>query len=134
LDRQAQRLENYARDHNYTIVNVYQEVASGINENRQQLHRMLTRIQKREVGLIIIEYKDRLARFGYPYLEQYCLSHGVSIITMEQQEKKTMNEEMVQDMISIITSFSARLYGQRGARKMRQELRKLGNDTRLPVG
>jgi putative resolvase len=74
-----------------------------------------------------------LARFGYNYLEAYCRSHGVEIITIEQQEKKELNEEMVEDLISIITSFSARLYGRRGSKKMKKtliELEKEGQDVK----
>jgi predicted site-specific integrase-resolvase len=130
LDRQVQRLIKYANENEYTVNGIYQEIASGINERRQQLYRMLNRIQKQEVEFLIIEYKDRLARLGYSYLEQYCLSHGVSIILMKQQEEQPLNEEMVQDMVSIITSFSARIYGQRGARKVKQELSKLGEEAR----
>lgn len=129
LDRQTQRLHDYAEENGYTVICTYKEVASGINENRQQLDRMLNRIAKQEVGFIIVEYKDRLARFGYSYLEQYCLSHNVSVVLIEQQEEKTIDEEMVQDMISVITSLSAKLYGQSGARKVKQELNKLSKES-----
>ncbi|HFK1428278.1 MULTISPECIES: IS607 family transposase [Bacillota] len=125
LERQVQRLQNYCNEQRFEIVQTYTEVASGINENRQQLHRMLKQIEKKEVQYVIVEYKDRLARFGYSYLESFCTSHGVTIIAIETKMEKSLNEEMVEDMISIITSFSARLYGQRGSRKIKNELKKM---------
>jgi len=64
----------------------------------------------------LIEYKDRLARFGYKYLESYCKAFGVRIIEVEQQESEEPQEELLEDMISIVTSFSARIYGKRGGR------------------
>lgn len=74
---------------------------------------------------MVVEYKDRLARFGYNYLDTYCQSHGVEVITIEQREKKELNQEMVEDLISIMTSFSARLYGKRGSKKMKRTLSEL---------
>lgn len=128
LERQIERLIEYAEKHNYNILEVYQEVASGINENRRELHRMLKKIEKDDVGIVLAEYKDRIARFGYEYIKKYCKSHKTKIELIEQQQEKSLNEEMVEDMISIITSFSARLYGQRGAKKVRYQLQKLHNE------
>lgn len=61
-----------------------------------------------------IEYKDRLARFGYKYLEQYFRSFGIKIDIIESNEEKSPQEELVADMIAIVTSFSARIYGKCG--------------------
>jgi putative resolvase len=66
--------------------------------------------------VIVIEYKGQLARFGYKYLEQYYRSCGVEIDIMELDEEKSAQEELVEDMIAIVTSFSARIYGKRGGR------------------
>jgi predicted site-specific integrase-resolvase len=125
LDRQVKRLMEYAEQKNYHIVQIYQEVASGINENRRELHRMLKKVEEDDITIVLSEYKDRIARFGYEYLERYCHSHKTTIEFMEQQENQTLNEEMVEDMISIITSFSARLYGRRGAKHIKKEIEKI---------
>lgn len=122
LDRQANRLMEYAIKNGYHIIDIYKEVGSGINENRKQLTKLLERLQNDNISYLIIEYKDRLARFGFSYLEQYCKSHNVEIIVLEKQEEKDLNEEMVEDMISIITSFSARIYGKRGGKKVQETL------------
>lgn len=122
LDRQFNRLMEYAVKNKFHISNIFKEVASGINENRKKLIKLLDDIQKPEINYLIIEYKDRLARFGYNYLEKYCKSHNVEIIVLEEQKEKDLNEEMVEDMISIITSFSARIYGKRGSKKVKETL------------
>lgn len=122
LDRQTNRLMEYAVKNKFHITNIYKEVASGINENRKELMKLLAEIQKPEVNYLIIEYKDRLARFGYKYLEEYFKAHNVEVITLEQQQKKDLDAEMVEDMISIITSFSARIYGARGGKKVKETL------------
>lgn len=128
LERQVQRLKHFCQEKGLDVVQIYSEVASGINENRQQLNRMLQQIQDKKVTYLVIEYKDRLARFGYTYLEQFCSSHGVTILSIENSIERSFNEEMVEDMISIITFFSARLYGQRGAKKIKKELEQLDKE------
>lgn len=125
LDRQVGRLTSFALDNRMSISHIIKEVASGINENRKGIKKLLSIIDKEPIQYLVIEYKDRFARFGYNYLEVYCRSHGVEIITVEQQEKKELNEEMVEDLISIMTSFSARLYGRRGSKKMKKTLLEL---------
>lgn len=125
LERQIERLVKYAKSKNYNIVEIYQEVASGINENRRELHRMLKRIENDDIQIVLSEYKDRIARFGYEYIERYCKSHKTKIELIEQQEEKPLNEEMVEDMISIITSFSGRLYGQKGAKNIKKAMKKM---------
>lgn len=125
LDRQVGRLTSYALENKMSIAHVIKEVASGINENRKGIKSLFTILQEEPIQYLVIEYKDRLARFGYNYIEAYCHSHGVEIITMEQQVKKEINEEMVEDLISIMTSFSVRLYGKRGSKKIKKTLSEL---------
>lgn len=125
LDRQSQRLMEYAIKNKFHIENIYKEVASGINENRKELLKLLDHIKEEEIRYLIIEYKDRLARFGFNYLNEYCKSHNVEIIILEQKDIEDLNKEMVEDMISIITSFSARIYGSRGGKKIKETLDKL---------
>ncbi len=95
---------------------MYTEIASGLNENKRELARLAKTTAKGEIDLIVIEYKERLARFGYKYLEQYYRSCGVEIDIVELDEMKSPQEELVEDMIAIATSFSARIYGKRGGR------------------
>ncbi|MCL5780588.1 MAG: IS607 family transposase [Firmicutes bacterium] len=116
LQRQKERLITYAVEKGYQVKVVCTEIASGLNENRRELAKLAKIASKNEIDVIVIEYKDRLARFGYKYLEQYYRSCGVEIDIVELDEEKSPQEELVEDMIAIVTSFSARLYGKRGGR------------------
>ncbi len=128
LERQQQRLEEYAQKQGYQIIQVYNEVASGVNDRRRVLHRLLKHCRSNPpFQRVIIEYSDRLARFGYKYLESYFLACGMQLEIVE--EPKMLNttlttslnqEELVKDLIAIITSFSARLYGSRGAKNRKK--------------
>lgn len=129
LERQKERLIQYCKDKNYNICHIYEEVASGLNDSRRELIKMLRRLN--EVEIIIIEYTDRLARFGYTYLEEFAKNSGVTIEKIEQKEKLEPNEEMVQDLISVVTCFSARLYGSRGGRKVKKALEELEKERQM---
>jgi predicted site-specific integrase-resolvase len=122
LQRQKERLIKYCKEESYNIVEIFEEVASGINDNRKELVKMYRRLD--EVKYIVVEYEDRLARFGYNYLKEYAKSFNVEIKVIEHNEKKDSNEEMVNDLISIITSFSAKIYGSRGGRKIQKAIQK----------
>lgn len=122
LSRQTERLKNYCEQKNYEIIQVYEEVASGLNDNRRKLTQMLKNLDK--VSKIIVEYPDRLARFGLKYINLHCDSNNVEIVFLEENDKSSGDEELVKDLISIITSFSARLYGSRGGRKIANEFKK----------
>ncbi len=70
----------------------------------------------------MVEFKDRLARFGYSYTEEVFKTHGVKIELLEQKETQDTTQELVQDMMAIIAVFAARLYGAR-AKKFRQKIK-----------
>jgi putative resolvase len=123
LQRQKDRLIQYCNDKEYNIINIYEEVASGLNDNRRELTKMFRRLD--EVNSIIVEYSDRLARVGYSYLKEFAKSFDAEIETVEQNQKLQPNEEMVNDLVSIVTCFSARLYGARGARKAKKDIEKV---------
>lgn len=126
LDSQKSRLTEYCIKRDYKIVDIYQEVAIGINENRRQMHKMLDGLDN--VDKIVIEYKDRLARFGFKYIEKVANAYNVEIEIIEKKDNKSLDEEMVQDLISIITSFSARIYGARGGKKVKKILKELDEE------
>ncbi len=81
---------------------------------------MLKRLN--EINTIIIEYPDRLARFGYNYIVEFCNSLNINIEAVEQNKELEPDEEMVNDLISIVTCFSAKLYGSRGAEIAKQNI------------
>lgn len=128
LDRQVTMLKLYAIDKNPTNLNVITDVASGINDNRRGLTKLIELVQTGKVKRIFIAYKDRLTRFGFNYLKQICDFHNVEIVIVSSElNDKSLEIELAEDIISIIHSFSGKLYGLRKDLKQRLE-RELSND------
>jgi len=94
IERQKERLIEYAKAKGYTIVKVFTETASGLNENRKQLWKLLSLVINHQIDIVLIEFKDRLARFGYNYLVKLIESHGakVEIVTQEEVPKDVTQE------------------------------------------
>lgn len=122
LIRQKERLIQYCNERQYNIIHIFEEVASGLNDKRRELIKMLRRLS--EIDTIIVEYPDRLARFGLNYLKEFCKSLNVNIEVIEEKTQLEPNEEMVNDLISVVTCFSARMYGARGGRKIKKDIEK----------
>ena len=120
LQQQRERLIHYCQDKHYPVVAIYEEVASGINDHRPELTKMFRNLN--EADIIVVEYEDRLARFGYSYLQEFARSFNVEIQAVEQDEPLQANEEMINDLVSLVTCFSARSYGARGRRKLKQTI------------
>ena len=115
LDRQIGRLTNYAVQNGYRIQKIFQDLASGLNENRKGLQKLLEAVKENNNAVVIIEYKDRLARFGFTYLSRYIADFGGEVLVVEEKDTNEQ-QELVEDLIAITTSFSARIYGKRGGR------------------
>lgn len=122
MERQKQRLLEAAAQKGYRVVAVVTEQASGLSENRRGLRKLFTLAARGEIDLVLVEFKDRLARFGFSYIERALGLAGVRVEVLEEDQTKSPTEELVEDMLSIITVFSARLYGQRG-RIFRQKVK-----------
>jgi putative resolvase len=110
LDRQLARLAHYAAEHDLHVVAAVAEVGSGLNGKRRKLLRLLS---DAAISAIVVEHRDRFARFGSEYLEAALLASNRRLIVVDSSE---MNDDLVQDMIAVLTSFCARLYGRRSAR------------------
>jgi predicted site-specific integrase-resolvase len=115
LERQRDRLVNHAREQGYRVVDVIAEQASGINEKRRGLRRILEMSQAGKIDVVVCEGKDRLARFGfgYSYIEAFLTSYGVRVVSLEEVPGISSEEELPQDLITMITVLSTRLYGRR---------------------
>lgn len=110
LDRQLARLAEFAAEKNLKVSKVIKEIGSGLNGRRPKL---LFLLKDRQLSGIVVEHKDRLVRFGSEYLEALLESSGRKLIVIETTE---MKDDLVQDMIDVLTSFCARLYGRRSAK------------------
>jgi predicted site-specific integrase-resolvase len=79
--------------------------------------RLYQAIERKEIERVIVTYQDRLTRFGLSYLTNYFGGHGATVEVMKQPPTQSMEEELVQDTVAIITSFSGRVHGLRSAKK-----------------
>ncbi|MEM3546253.1 MAG: IS607 family transposase [Candidatus Bathyarchaeia archaeon] len=127
LERQKQSLLDYARSKGYEVIALLEDVASGLNENRKSLNKIFDMVEKTEVGTVVIAFKDRLTRFGFKYLEHYFASHNVKIEVVNGEEPKDAYQELVEDLIALVSSFAGKLYGLRSHRykKVVEGVRKL---------
>lgn len=116
LERQIGRLLEYAATLPYKV-ELYKDIGSGLNENRSQFKKLLKRLGEPDVYGVLVEYKDRICRYGFQTFKSYCDVIGVSVEVMLDNEPKEFEQEFAEDVIAIVTSFSARLYGRRGGRK-----------------
>ena len=112
LQTQIERLETYALSKGYVYI-ILSDVGSGINYNRKNFIELIKEVENNLVEKIVINYKDRLVRFGYEIFEEMCKAHGTEIEVINESEKTSFEQELVQDLISLITVFSAKLYGSR---------------------
>lgn len=112
LDRQALFLVEHVPDMQNPLV--LKEVGSGLNDKRKKLQQVLTMVSKGEVRNVYVTYKDRLTRFGFYYLETMFNACGTNIVIVkDENEEKSVQEDLVEDMMSLIASFSGKLYGMR---------------------
>jgi len=123
LDRQIARVVDAVTNRGCSVSKIVTEIGSGLNGHRPKLMRLLNNSSNK---IIAVEHKDRLMRFGYEYVEAALQSQGRSIMVID---KSGIKDDLVEDMIAILTSFCARLYGLRSAKnKAKKALEALNND------
>jgi predicted site-specific integrase-resolvase len=110
LDRQVARLVAYANENGWAVRWTVTEIGSGMNGRRGKLIKLLA---DEKIEAILIEHRDRLMRFGSEYVEATLVGHGRRLIIVDNQE---VENDLVVDMISVLTSFCARLYGKKSAK------------------
>lgn len=112
LASQLQGLTQFAMAKGYIIVHSVSEIGSGLNDDRKKLHSLLTR---RDFDVLVVEHKDRLTRFGFRWFETLC-PFKIEVINLNGNA----THDLMEDLVAILTSFAARLYGQRRGRKKTQ--------------
>ena len=117
LIRQVQRCGDFAAARGLSVTKVIKEVASGMNDKRP----LLMGLFKQKPDVIIIEHKDRLTRFGFNYIETLLAQLGTEIIVINRDQEE--KDDLMKDLISIITSFCCRLYGLRRGRQKTREVK-----------
>jgi putative resolvase len=123
LDYQVNRINSFCENRGVQIHQSYKEVASGMNDSRKQLWKMIDS----KPTLIVIENKDRLTRFGFEYICRLLEKQGTKILIINESESD--EQDLIRDLVSIITSFCCRLYGlRRGYNKAKTITEKVQND------
>ena len=107
LERQVEYLRQSG------VQEVITDVGSGLDEKRRGFLRLLDRVVHNEVDKVVVLYEDRLTRFGFDTLKKVFEAHGTTIEVLNQADVKPPQQELVEDLVTIISRFSGKLYGMR---------------------
>lgn len=117
LEKQAERLTAYCAAKGYKVEQLVKECASGLNDKRPKL---MKELENPDVTRIVVEHHDRLTRFGFNYLERWMAAKGceIEVINAAANDK----DDLMNDFVSLVTSFTARLYGSRLSKRKTEQL------------
>lgn len=112
LERQARRLEDYCAAKGYQVSKVVKEIGSGVNENRAKF---LALLEDQRITTIVVEQKDQVTRFGFRYVETLLRGQGrtLEVVNLAENDR----EDLLHDLVLVIYSFAARLYGEHRAKR-----------------
>ena len=129
LARQVMVLESYCANHGWKF-EVVQDLGSGLNYNKKGLRRLIKEICSGSVQRLVVAHKDRLLRFGAELVFSLCEQFGTEVVIINSSEDSSFEDDLVQDVLEIITVFSARLYGARSRKnkKLVEALRDAANE------
>jgi excisionase family DNA binding protein len=117
LEGQVQYLKQYCSSRGYKVVDVLSDVASGLKTDREGLLKLLNYVTNRQVDVVVVMYRDRLTRFGLEYLEYFFRQYGVRVEAALGEEPKETRQELVEDLVEVVSSLAGRLYGLRSRRR-----------------
>lgn len=128
LNNQIELIKQYMLSRGIAVDEIYSDIASGLNEKRIGFNHLLESVFKREVDTVYITFKDRLSRFGFDYFTTIFAYFGTKIVILDQKEEtnKTYQQELTEDLIAIIHSYSMKMYINR--RKKFKNIEKLLSD------
>ena len=112
LDRQQELLEAYCAAKGWRT-QIIRDLGSGMNYRKKGLNQLLELIMKRQIRRLVLSHKDRLLRFGAELVFSLCDIQGIEIVIIHKGDQPSFEEELANDVLEIITVFSARLYGSR---------------------
>ncbi|MDT7868178.1 MAG: IS607 family transposase [Acidianus sp.] len=117
LEGQIQYLKQYCSSRGYRVIDVLSDVASGLKADREGLLKLLNYVINRQIDVVVVTYRDRLARFGLEYLEFFFRQYGVRVEAALGEEPKDARQELLEDLVEIVNSFAGKLYGLRSRRR-----------------
>ena len=128
LNRQKENLESYLKQTNQEY-EIESDIGSGINYNKPGLKKLIEKINKKEVDEIVVLYKDRLLRYGFELIEYFASLNNVKIRVLDKTNK-IEDEELVEDLVHIITEFSCKIQGKRKSKtkKILEEIKEKINE------
>lgn len=118
LIRQAQVLENFCSANGW-VYEIVQDLGSGLNFQKQGLKKLIQNICSEKIDRLVLTHKDRLLRFGSELIFSLCEQFGIEVVIMNKSEDTRFEDDLVQDVLEIITVFSARLYGARSRKNQK---------------
>lgn len=122
MEYQVTRCCDFCLARGYSVEKVYKEVASGMNDKRKELWKMI----ESSPTIVVVEHKDRLTRFGFNYLEKLLFKLGCKIEVINRDEED--ESDLLKDLVSVITSFCCRLYGLRRGVNKSKKIREMIKD------
>ena len=125
LQNQEEILRNYTNAKGVILDEVLSDIGSGINYNRKNFNKILELVEDEEISEIYVTYKDRFVRFGFDWFDTFCEKHGAKIIILNQPSTSP-EQELDEDLLNIVTVFSAR---SNGLRTYKKQLEKNLNET-----
>ena len=117
LERQMQRLKDYAASKGYQVTKTVSELASGLNESRPKFLKLLT---DASIGVIVVEHRDRATRFGFNYLEQLLAMQGRRLEVIFPSDT---DHDLLDDFIAVITSMASRISGRRTCKRRAEKIK-----------
>jgi predicted site-specific integrase-resolvase len=124
LQSQVRAMEQFCLSSGTVVDEWIQEVGGGMNFKRKKFLKMMEDIQNGEISKLLIAHKDRLVRFGFDYFEHFATTNGCKIVVVNQ-ESLSPQQEMIEDLMAIINTFSSRLHG---LKKYKKDLKKAITD------
>ncbi len=115
--RQMERLREYAAARGYQVMAEVTEIASGLNDERPKLKKLLT---NPKIGVLVVEHRDRLTRFGYGYIATLLEQQGRRVEAIYPSDT---GDDLVDDFVAVITSLAARIYGRRNSRRRAAQIK-----------
>lgn len=120
LDRQSQRLSEYCAKHNMMVKHIIKDVGSGMNDNRCGFVKLTDLILQKKVNVLVVEHKDRLTRFQFNFIRKMFESYGCKVVVVEGEDVSS-EEELCQDIMSLLASFSGKFYGRRSTERRKKK-------------
>ena len=122
LKRQTRKLKKFCDEQQLENVEVIEEIGSGMNYRKKGLRKLIAKVIQGKVRRIVVNFKDRLMRFGFEIFNQLCEWRGVEIVEVGETPSKSFEEQLVEDVIIIMTVYCSKIYGKRSHKNRESKL------------